>query len=92
MAAITRTELKDKAKLEALIEARLNDMGVGELETEEHVPGIRAASKEYYLSCIQEHLANTEASVLDDVVHDYEVEVWGFIAGYKVCLRSHGGK
>ena len=92
MAAITRTELKDKAKLEALIEARLNDMGVGELETEEHVPGIRAASKEYYLSLIQGHLANTEASVLDDVVHDYEGDVWGFIAGYKTCLRNHGGK
>jgi hypothetical protein len=75
----------DKAQLEGLIDKRLEDMSFDERE---HGPELQNAAKAYYLELVQEHLANTEASVLDDVVHDYEGDVLGFVAGYEACLKA----
>jgi len=72
--------------IEREVEKRLDDMGLnGERP---HSPDIREAAKAYYLALVQEHLANTEASVLDDVVDDYEGDVLGFVAGYEACLKA----
>ena len=79
--------IKEKVQLGGLIDKRLEDMGFDERQ---HGPELRDAAKAYYLGLAQEHLDNTEASVLDDVVHDYEGDVLGFVAGYEACLRSHG--
>jgi len=54
---ITRSEVKDKARREALVEARLNDMGFDERN---HGAELRAAAKEYYISLIVEDLENSE--------------------------------
>jgi hemerythrin-like domain-containing protein len=74
--------------IEHEVEKRLDDMGLnGERP---HSPKLRDAAKAYYLELVQEHLANTEQVVFDDVVDDYEGDVLGFVAGYEACLKAHG--
>jgi len=69
------------------VERRLDDIGLnGERP---HSPELREAAEAYYLGLVREHLANTEASVLDDVVDDYGSDVLGFVAGYEACLKVH---
>jgi len=75
-----------EARIEREIERRLDDMGLnGERP---HSRELRDAAKAYYLELVQEHLANTEQTVLNDVVGDYEGDVLGFVAGYEACLRT----
>ena len=83
---ITRSEVKDKAKCEALVEMRLDDIGFDERE---HGPELRATAKQYYLSLIEEDLANSEGVFFDKCFDSAEGLTLGFIAGYQACLKSH---
>ena len=83
---VTRSELKDKTQLEALVEARLNDMGIGERD---HGSELREPAKQYYLGLIEEDLANSEDVILNDCLDSAEGMTLGFIAGYEACLRSN---
>ena len=76
---------KEKARAEGLIDKRLKDMGLEEMGQGAEV---RDAARAYYAGLVQEHLANTEESALDDCVDDYEGMVWGFVAGYQACLKA----
>lgn len=82
---ITRTEVKDKAKREALVEARLNDMGI-------EGPELRAAAKQYYLSLIEEDLVNSDDVLFNESFDSAEGMTLGFIAGCEACLRNHGNR
>jgi hypothetical protein len=82
---ITRFDVKDKAKCEALVEKRLDEMGIGEMEDGAE---LRAAAKAYYLELLQEHVANSEDIIFNEYFDDSEGMVWGFIAGYQACLKN----
>ena len=84
---ITRSELKDSVKREALVDERLNDMGFDERE---HGPELRDAAKAYYLELLQEHLDNAEDVVVNEYFDTSEGMVLGFVAGYEACLKSQG--
>lgn len=84
---ITRAEAKDKAKCEALVEKKLDDIGLGDPDMEDRVM-VRAATKEYYMKLIQEHLENTTDVVLDQLLNDLEGFVLGFFDGYRVGLKA----
>jgi len=86
---ITRSESKDKAKCEALVEVRLNDMGFDERE---HGPELRAAAKEYYIGLIVEDLENNKDVLFNESFDSAEGMTLGFVAGYEACLRNHGLK
>jgi len=76
---------KDKAQLEALVEARLIDMGI---EEREYGPELREPTKQYYLGLIEEDMANSEDLILRDCLDSTEGMTLGFIAGYEACLRN----
>lgn len=86
MNVITRSEVKDKVKCEALVEKRLDDMG---FEEREHGSEVRAAAKEYYMSLIAEDLENNDDVLLNESFDSAEGMTLGFIAGYEACLRNH---
>ena len=83
---VTRSDLKDSIKCEALIEKRLDDMGIAEMERGTE---IRAAAKQYYIELLQEHLDLSDGVVFNEYFDASEGMVWGFVAGYQVCLRNH---
>lgn len=83
---ITRSEAKDKAKREALVEKRLNDMGFDERE---HGSELREAAKQYYMSLIQEDLVNSEDVLFNECFDNAEGMTLGFVAGYEACLKFH---
>jgi hypothetical protein len=84
---VTQTEVKDKAQLEALVEARLIDMGLG-IGDREYRALIWGPAKQYYLSLVEEDLANTEDVLLNECLESAEGMTLGFIAGYDACLRN----
>lgn len=86
---VAQTELKDKAQLEALVEARLIDMGI---EEREHGDQLWDPAKQYFLGLIEEDLANSEDVILDDCLDSAEGMTLGFLAGYEACLSAHGVK
>jgi len=77
---------KDKAHLEALVEARLIDMGI---EEREYGPELRDPVKQYYLGLIEEDMANSEDVILRDCLDSAEGMTLGFIAGYETCLQNN---
>lgn len=81
MAVITR----DKTRLEGLIDRRLDD------DTED-TGEVRAAAKQYYMGLVQEDMELNEGMTPDGSLDSNELAMIGFLAGYGVCLRSHGGK
>jgi len=81
---VTQSGVKEKADLEALIEARLIDMGIEEYE---HGPELREPAKQYFLGLIKEDIANNEDVILKDSLDSAEGMTLGFIAGYEACLR-----
>lgn len=83
---ITRLEVRDKVRCEALVEARLNDMGFDERE---HGPELRQAAKQYYLSLIEEDLENNDDVLFNECFDSAEGMTLGFIAGYEACLRNN---
>jgi len=83
---ITRSEVKDKAKCEALVEKRLDDIGFDERE---HGPELRVAAKQYYLSLIEEDLAKGNDVLFNECLDSAEGFTLGFVAGYEACLRNH---
>ena len=83
---ITRSEAKATPKCEALVEARLNDMGFDERE---HGQELRAAAKQYYMGLIEEDLANGNDVLLNESFDSAEGLTLGFVAGYEACLRNH---
>ena len=83
---ITRSEVKDEAKREALVEARLNDMGFDERN---HGAELRAAAKEHYIGLIVEDLANSEDVLFNESFDSAEGITLGFVAGYEACLKGH---
>ena len=82
---ITRSDLKDSVKREALVEKRLDDMGIAEMERGAE---IRAAAKQYYIELLQEHLDSSDDVVFSEYFDDSEGMVWGFVAGYQACLEA----
>ena len=86
MVVITRSEVKNKAKCEALVEKRLDDIG---FDDREHGPELRAAAKQYYLRLIKEDLANSQDVLFNECFDSAEGLTLGFIAGYQACLKSH---
>jgi hypothetical protein len=83
---ITRSEVKDKARREALVEKRLDDIGFDERE---HGSELRDAAKQYYLSLIDEDLENNEDVLFNECFDSAEGMTLGFVAGYEACLRNH---
>lgn len=92
MTVITRGDLESKAKCEALVEAALNDMGLGTVPERENGVELRGAAKSYYMSLIQDELDNSDDVLLTECFATEEVLTLGFVEGYEACLRSHGGK
>ena len=84
---ITRSDLENKVKCEALIEKKLDDIGLGSPDLENRTM-VRAATKEYYTGLIQEHLDNTTDVVCDDLLDDLEGTVIGFFDGYRDGLKE----
>ena len=84
---ITRSDLENKAKCEALVEKKLDDIGLGDPDIEDRAM-VRAATKEYYMKLIQEHLQNTTDVVLDQLLDDLEGSVIGFFDGYRDGLEA----
>jgi len=83
MATITRPQVRDKAKLESLIEERLNDITPDRGE-------IRAAAKMYFTSLIQEDLDRSDDVILNSSFDSAEGVTMGFTAGYEAALRARG--
>jgi len=86
LVVITRSEVKNKAKCEALVEKRLDDIG---FDDREYGPELRAAAKQYYLSLIKEDLAKGNDVLFNESFNSGEGMTLGFIAGYQACLKSH---
>ena len=85
---IVRRDLENKARCEALVEMKLDDMGVGEPGMKDGEK-IRAAAKEYYIKLLQEHLDNSTEVILDQYLDDQAATVWGFVDGYEACLKNY---
>ena len=83
---ITRCDVENKTKRVVLVEKRLNDMGIDEME---HGPELRVAAKQYYMSLIEEDLANGNDVLFNGSFDSAEGLTLGFVAGYEVCLRNH---
>jgi len=83
---ITQSEVKDRAKCEALVDRRLDDMGFDERE---HGSELRAAAKQYFTGLIKEDLANSNDVLFNEYFDSAEGMTLGFVAGYEACLRNH---
>ena len=83
---ISRCDVGNRAKREALVDERLDEMGFVEMEDG---PEIRAAAKTYYLELLQEHLDNADDLVFTEYFDNSEGIVWGFVAGYVAYLKAH---
>jgi hypothetical protein len=82
---IRRCDVENRAKCEALVDQRLNDMGFDERE---HGPELRIAAKEYYMGLLQDHLDNSDDVIFNGYLDDSEGFVLGFVAGYEACLKN----
>lgn len=82
---MTITANFDKAKLEKLVDKRLDD-------DIEDIGEVRAAAEQYYGGLVQEDMECNEGMTLNESLDGNELAMIGFVAGYKACLRSHGGK
>ena len=82
---ITRCDVENRAKREALVDKRLDEMGFVEMEDG---PEIRAAAKAYYLELLQDHLDNADDLIFTEYFGDSEGMVWGFVAGYEACFKA----
>ena len=73
----------------SMIDAMLNDMGVGEDATEEP-PEVRAATKEYCIKQIEE--IDTYSVPGTDFItwSDMEERAWAFVSGYESCILHLG--
>ena len=67
------------------VEERLLDMGLGERSSGAE---IRAAAKVYYLSLIEEELANSDDVHINECIDSLEGMTLGFVAGYEACLKT----
>lgn len=83
---ITRSEVKDKAKREALVEARLKDMGFDERE---HGEELHDAAKQYFMDFIEQDLECNDDVLFNESFDSAEGMTLGFVAGYEACLRDH---
>jgi hypothetical protein len=92
MAVITRCDLENKTKREALVDKALHDMGLGDEPEREHGPELRAAAKRYYLGMIKDDLGLSNDVLFNECFHSEEGMTLGFVEGYEACLRNHGGK
>ena len=77
---------RDTATLEELVDARLEDMGIAEMDAGLE---IRDAAKAYYLELLKGHLENTYDVDVEGFIEDYEGEVWGFVEGYSKAYSKH---
>ena len=82
---ITRDDVRDTAKCEALVDAALDNMGIEEMEAGAE---IRDAARRYYIELIQQHLDNADDEDFTGYFGDSEGMVWGFVAGYEACLKA----
>lgn len=86
---ITRSEVKDEVKREALIDQRLDDMGIGEMQDGVE---LRATAKGYYIKLLQEHLDSSDEVLFNEYFDASEGMVWGFVAGYQECKNVTNGR
>lgn len=84
---ILRCDLENRERLEQLVEMKLAHMGIFEDESIKDDLRFRIAIREYFTGILQEHLNNSEDSILTKYFDDSELALWGFIAGYKACLK-----
>ena len=85
---ITRYDIENDSKRAKLVEKKLDDMGV-EIEYGADGAEIRDAAEQYYGKLLQEHLNNSDDEVFDEYFDNSEGIVWGFVDGYRACLRNH---
>jgi len=86
---ITRCDLENKVRREALVEARLRDMGLGDEPEREHGAELRAAAKQYYLSLIKDDLENSDDVLFNECFDSAEGMTLGFVVGYEACMEAH---
>lgn len=84
---ILRCDLENKERLEQLVEMKLAHMGIYEDDSIRTDIRARIAIREYFMGIIRENLANSEDNILTEYFDDSELALWGFIAGYKACLK-----
>ena len=84
---ILRSDLENKERLGQLVEMKLAHMGVYEDDGIRTDIRARIAIREYFVGILQEHLNNSEDNILTEYFDGSELAVWGFIAGYKACLK-----
>ena len=72
---------QDKAKLEKLVDKRLDD-------DIEDIGEVRAAAEQYYWGLVQEDMERSEGMTLNESLDGNELAMIGFVAGYKACLRA----
>lgn len=90
---ITRRDLENKARCEALVEMKLDDMGVDSKMAMDDLGiddkgEVRAAAKEYYMKLLWEHLDNSAEVTFDQYLDDQAAMMWGFVEGYEACLKK----
>ena len=86
---ITRSDLENKAKCEALVESRLRDMGLGDEPEREHGAELRVAAKQYYLGLIKDDSELSNDVLFNESFDSAEGLTLGFVDGYEACLRNH---
>jgi len=90
---ITRRMVENKKSCEALVELKLDDMGVDSemVKDDLHIDDkgeVRAAAKEYCVGLLQGWSEITDDAILTDYFDSLDLEVWAFVAGYEACLKK----
>ena len=75
------------ADLEQMVDNKLDDMGLADPDMG-HRETVRAATKQYYLGLVKEHLANTTDAASPQLLDDLEGFVMGFVDGYRDGFRA----
>jgi len=83
MVTITRQEVGDKAKLDALVSQRLDDIC-------EDTGEVRRAAATYFREMIEEDLKLSDNAILNPSFDAAEGLSIGFLSGYRAALANHG--
>jgi len=80
-------DLENKETLERLVEMKLAHMGIFEDDSIKDDLRFRIAIREYFTGMLHDHLGNSEDNILTGYFDDSELALWGFVAGYRACLK-----